>query len=91
MVNNYLALTTWSAASSTPRASSLQVDVLLAREAAAKREGQSYAEDAFARYLTGIVYKRGEASDAMIAYRKAYEPTEATQVLPCHTERSSTT
>ena len=33
-----------------------------------------YKEDAFARYLTGIVYEaRGENNDAFIAYRKAYE------------------
>jgi hypothetical protein len=33
-----------------------------------------YVEDAFARYLTGIVYEdQREWSDAMIAYRKAYE------------------
>jgi hypothetical protein len=33
-----------------------------------------YKEDAFARYLSGILYEaRGEINDAFIAYRKAYE------------------
>ena len=33
-----------------------------------------YREDAFARYLTGILYEaEGEINDAFIAYRKAYE------------------
>jgi hypothetical protein len=36
--------------------------------------GGSYSEDAFARYLNGMIYEDlGETSDAMIAYRKAYE------------------
>lgn len=33
-----------------------------------------FKEDAFARYLTGIIYEaKGELNDAFIAYRKAYE------------------
>ncbi len=33
-----------------------------------------YKEDAYARYLTGILYEaKGELNDAFIAYRKAYE------------------
>ena len=33
-----------------------------------------YKEDAFARYLSGILYEaRGESNDAFISYRKAYE------------------
>jgi hypothetical protein len=33
-----------------------------------------YREDAFARYLSGILYEgRGELNDAFIAYRKAYD------------------
>lgn len=33
-----------------------------------------YKEDAFARYLYGIIYEaKGEANDAWIAYRRAYE------------------
>lgn len=33
-----------------------------------------YKEDAFARYLTGILYEaKGEINDAFIAYRKSYE------------------
>jgi hypothetical protein len=51
----------------------LQVDVLL-REKTQGAPDSPYAEDAFARYLTGIIYEdEREWSDAMIAYRKAYE------------------
>ncbi|OGI44219.1 MAG: hypothetical protein A2V92_05430 [Candidatus Muproteobacteria bacterium RBG_16_65_31] len=63
---NYLDL----GARDEARVEALQVDVRL-REFGEK---VGYAEDAFARYLTGIIYEeRGEWSDAMIAYRKAYE------------------
>jgi hypothetical protein len=58
------------------RVEALQVDVLL-REKAQASPDSPYAEDAFARYLTGIIYEdEGEWSDAMIAYRKAYEAYE---------------
>jgi hypothetical protein len=55
------------------RVEALQADVLL-RQIAPGALVRPYAEDAFTRYLTGIVYEdEGEWSDAMIAYRKAYE------------------
>jgi len=55
------------------RVEALQSDVLL-REIAQGSSGSPYVEDAFTRYLTGIVYEdEREWSDAMIAYRKAYE------------------
>ena len=55
------------------RVEALQVDVLL-REKTQASPDSPYAEDAFARYLTGIIYEdEREWSDAMIAYRKAYE------------------
>jgi hypothetical protein len=58
------------------RVEALQVDVLL-REKAQGAPVNAYQEDAFARYLTGIVYEdQREWSDAMIAYRKAYEAYE---------------
>lgn len=50
------------------RVEALQIDLKL-RAAEGKHLGES-----FARYLTGIIYEDlGEWSDAMIAYRKAYE------------------
>ena len=55
------------------RVEALQIDIKL-REHAEKARGDSYTEDAFARYLTGMIYEElGEWSDAMIAYRSAYE------------------
>jgi len=39
-----------------------------------------YHEDGFARYMTGILYEAaGDANNAFIAYRKAYETFEATR------------
>ena len=55
------------------RVEALQVDERL-REITQKLPQNRYTEDALARYLTGMIYEeRGEYSDAMIAYRKAYE------------------
>lgn len=55
------------------RVEALQVDIRL-REIAQQASEDTYTEDAFARYLTGIIYEeQREWSDAMIAYRKAYE------------------
>ena len=40
-----------------------------------------YTQDAFARYLNGMIYEDlGEISDAMIAYRKAYEAYQGYQI-----------
>jgi len=75
MVNNYLALNYLEQGRlDDARVEALQVDVLLREKQQRIRGDDPYAEDAFARYLTGIVYEdEGEWSDAMIAYRKAYE------------------
>lgn len=55
------------------RVEALQVDQKL-REHAERTPESRYTEDALARYLTGKIYEElGEWSDAMIAYRKAYE------------------
>jgi len=54
------------------RVEALQADVFLRQ--IAQGSSSPYTEDAFTRYLTGIVYEdEREWSDAMIAYRKAYE------------------
>jgi hypothetical protein len=66
---NYLEMGDLGAA----RVEALQVDVTL-REVSERLPDSYYAEDAFARYLTGLIYEDlGEWSDALIAYRKAYE------------------
>ncbi len=64
---NYIALGQLDEA----RVEALQVDVRLKKLA----EGESgYVEDAFSRYLAGLIYEaEGEYDDAMIAYRKAYK------------------
>jgi hypothetical protein len=55
------------------RVEALQVDVKL-RELTKKKEDAIYTEEAFARYLSGIIFEElGEWSDALIAYRKAFE------------------
>jgi len=55
------------------RVEALQVDQRLLR-LNAKIKNPVYTEDAFVRYLTGIIYEQlGEYSNAMIACRKAYE------------------
>ena len=55
------------------RVEALQVDERL-REITQRLPENRYTEDALARYLTGMIYEElGERSDAMIAYRKAYE------------------
>ena len=75
MVNNYLALNYLEGGQlEAARVEALQVDLLLREKAQKTTVVTPYAEDAFARYLTGIVYEdEREWSDAMIAYRKAYE------------------
>ena len=55
------------------RVEAQQVDVKI-RELNSSSSGAALTEEAFARYLTGIIYENlGEWSDAMIDYRKAYE------------------
>lgn len=68
MALNYLELGQPDSA----RIEALQIDAKL-REFAEKVPDSNYAEDAFALYLTGMIYEdRGEWSDAMISYRSAY-------------------
>ncbi len=44
------------------------------------KEKDGYREDAFARYLTGLLYEStGDLNNAFIAYRKAFEIYEATK------------
>jgi len=55
------------------RVEALQVDLRLNQLAKDNANG-SYTEDALMRYFSGILYEElGEWSNAMIAYRKAYE------------------
>lgn len=55
------------------RVEALQVDIKL-REIADKNPASKFTEDALSRYLSAMIYEElGEWSDAMIAYRKAYE------------------
>lgn len=69
---NYLDLGNDEAA----RVEALQVDLTL--RALAEDDSSPLASDPFARYLAGIIYeRRGELSDALISYRKAYEAYKA--------------
>jgi hypothetical protein len=66
---NYLELGDRDAA----RVEALQVDQLLIKFGQ-ENDKAVYTEDAFVRYLTGMIYEElGEWSNAMIAYRKSYE------------------
>lgn len=76
MALNYLELGQLDEA----RVEALQVDIKL-REIGENISGDKFTEDAFSRYLTGLIYEEmGEWSDAMIAYRKAYEAYKKYQV-----------
>jgi uncharacterized protein len=62
------------------RVEALQVDIKL-REIGESIPESKFTEDAMSRYLTGLIYEElGEWSDAMIAYRKAYEAYKKYQV-----------
>lgn len=62
------------------RVEALQVDIKL-REIGEKIPESKFTEDALSRYITGLIYEElGEWSDAMIAYRKAYEAYKKYQV-----------
>lgn len=66
---NYIALGDLDNA----RVEALQVDLTLQQQAERAGPGRN-TEDAFARYLNGMIYEDlGEWSDAMIAYRKSYQ------------------
>ncbi len=67
---NYAALGRWDDALVEAR----QVDARLNLLNDRYTQKNVYKEDAFARYLAGILYQaRGESNDAFISYRKAYE------------------
>lgn len=67
---NYAALGQWGDALVEAR----QVDARLNRLNDRYTQKNVYKEDAFARYLAGILYQaQGESNDAFISYRKAYE------------------
>ncbi len=69
MALNFLEMNRADAA----RVEALQIDLTL-RQFGKKIDKKKYTEDAFARYLSGLIYEQqGEWSDAMIEYRKAYE------------------
>ncbi len=73
---NYLELGQPDAA----RVEALQVDIKL-RELGENIPNSKFTEDAFSRYLTGIIYEQsGEWSDALIAYRKAYQAYKKYQI-----------
>jgi len=76
MALNYLEL----GQNNDARVEALQVDIKL-REIGEKIPESKFTEDALSRYLTGLIYEeKGEWSDAMIAYRKAYEAYKKYQV-----------
>lgn len=68
MALNYLEL----GKADDARVEALQVDEKL-REIGANIPGDKFTEDAFSRYLSGLIFdERAEWSDALIDYRKAY-------------------
>jgi hypothetical protein len=75
---NYIKLGLWDEA----RVEALQVDVRLKK--IAEENESKFEQDAFSRYLTGLIYEQGgESSDPMIAYRKAYQTyKEQKQPIP---------
>lgn len=71
---NYLQLNQIDSA----RVEALQVDVKL-RQLSSEDKNALLNSDPFARYLSGIIYEDlHEWSDALIAYRKAYQPIRDT-------------
>lgn len=71
---NYAALGRWDDALVEAR----QVDARLNLLNDRYTQKNVYKEDAFARYLAGILYQaRGESNDAFVSYRKAYEAFQA--------------
>ncbi|MBI3803954.1 MAG: hypothetical protein HY282_09370 [Nitrospirae bacterium] len=67
---NYAALNQWDDALVEARQVDARLNVLNDRNA----QKSVYKEDAFARYLSGILYEtRGEFNDAFVSYRKAYD------------------
>ena len=73
---NYAAMGNWTEALVEARKIDHRLNVLTDRTGV--KEG--YRDDAFARYLTGLLYEiAGDLNNAFIAYRKAYELYGAVQ------------
>ena len=71
---NYAVLGNWNEALVEARRIDHRLNLL--SDKVAEKEG--YRDDAFARYLTGILYEvSGDVNNAFIAYRKAYEAYQA--------------
>jgi hypothetical protein len=69
MALNFLEMQKYDSA----RVEALQIDLKL-RQFSKRIAKKKYIEDAFARYVAGLIYEQhAEWSDAMIEYRKAYE------------------
>jgi len=67
---NYAVIGNWESSLVEARRIDQRLNVL----ADQANGGDVYREDAFARYLTGMLYEAaGELNDAFIAYRKAYD------------------
>ncbi len=73
---NYASLGLWQDALVEARRIDHRLNVLSDKS----KEKNVYKEDAFARYLTGILYEsQGDVNNAFIAYRKAQELFESTR------------
>jgi len=73
---NYAMLGQWQDALVEARRIDHRLNVLSDRV----KDRSAYREDAFARYMTGILYEStGDINNAFIAYRKAYETYETTK------------
>lgn len=71
---NYAVLGSWNEALVEARRIDHRLNLLSDRVT----EKEGYRDDAFARYLTGILYEvTGDVNNAFIAYRKAYEAYRA--------------
>ncbi len=69
MALNFLEMRQYDSA----RVEALQIDLKL-RQFSKRIAKKKYVQDAFARYLAGLIYEQhAEWSDALIEYRKAYE------------------
>ena len=73
---NYAQAGLWSDALVEARRIDHRLNVLSDRT----KDKQAYRDDAFARYLSGILYEStGDVNNAFIAYRKAYDTYEASR------------
>lgn len=74
---NYAAMNQWQDALVEARRIDHRLNVLSDRVS----DKGAYRDDAFARYLSGVLYESsGDINNAFIAYRKAYEIFQQTQV-----------